>query len=136
MRVSILMVVSVGLGLLVTNPSFAEDESVCSEAQTTIEIGECVGKAYKKADAELNAVWKKVMATFKSNDYMPADDLKTWRETLLASQRDRIKFKEEDYEAVGYEWFGGTGRSNAVIFCMLDRTTTRTKDLKTRFLDG
>ena len=76
------------------------------------------------------------MATFKSNDYMPADDLKTWRETLLASRRDWIKFKEEDCEAVGYEWFGGTGRSNAFIFCMLDRTTTRTKDLKTRFLDG
>mgnify|MGYP001823321619 FL=1 len=56
MRVSILMAVSVGFGLLVTSPSFAEDESACSEAQTTIEIGECVGKACKKADAELNAV--------------------------------------------------------------------------------
>ena len=68
MRVSILMAVSVGLGLLVMSPGSAEDESVCADAQTTIAIGECVGKAYKKSDAELNAVWKKVMATFKGND--------------------------------------------------------------------
>lgn len=63
MRVLILMAVSVGCGLLVTSPSFAEDESVC------------------------------------------------------------------------YEWFGGTGRSNAVVVCLLDHTTTRTKDLKACFLD-
>ena len=31
MRVLILMAVSVGCGLLVTSPSFAEDESVCYE---------------------------------------------------------------------------------------------------------
>jgi uncharacterized protein YecT (DUF1311 family) len=85
--------------------------------------------------AELNAVWKKVMTSFKKNDTMPAKDLKAWKETLLASQRDWIKFKEEDCDAVGYEWFGGTGRSNAVVFCLLDHTTARTKDLKARFLD-
>ncbi|MGA9444447.1 MAG: hypothetical protein WBV18_13675 [Methyloceanibacter sp.] len=63
MRVFFLMAVSVGCGLLVTSPSFEEDESVC------------------------------------------------------------------------YEWFGGTGSPNAVVFGLLDHTTTRTKDLKARFLD-
>jgi hypothetical protein len=27
------------------------------------------------------------------------------------------------------------GRPNAVVFCLLDDTTTRTKDFKARFLD-
>ncbi|MEM8744963.1 MAG: lysozyme inhibitor LprI family protein [Pseudomonadota bacterium] len=115
--------------------SAAENKPVCANAQTTVEIGECVRKAFNEADAELNAVWKKVMASFETVDYMPADDLKAWKDTLLASQRDWIKFKEEDCAAVGYEWFGGTGRSNAEVFCLLDHTTARTKDLKARFLD-
>lgn len=135
MRVSMLAVVCLGFGLMGPSPSFAEDQAVCADAQTTVEIGECVGKAYKAADAELNAVWKKVMATFASNDYMPADAQKAWKETLLASQRSWIAFKEEDCKAVGYEWYGGSGRSNAEVFCLLDHTTARTKDLKARFLD-
>ena len=121
MRVLILM--ALGAGLLAASTAFAEEKSICDDAQTTIEIGECVSKEYKKADAELNAVWKQVMATFKNNDYIPAEDLKAWKDTLLASQRDWIKFKEEDCDAVGYEWFGGTGRSNAEVFCLLDHTT-------------
>lgn len=129
------VLMSMTIGLLVTAPAFAEDQPICPDAQTTIEIGECVSKEYDKADAELNAVWKKVMTSFKKNDTMPAKDLKAWKETLLASQRDWVKFKEQDCDAVGYEWFGGTGRSNALVFCLLDHTTARTKDLKARFFE-
>ena len=93
------VLMSMTIGLLVTAPAFAEDQPICPDAQTTIEIGECVSKEYDKADAELNAVWKKVMTSFKKNDTMPAKDLKAWKETLLASQRDWIKFKEEDCDA-------------------------------------
>ena len=120
---------------MLPSPGFAQEQPVCADAQTTIEIGDCVRRAYDTADAELNAVWKKVMASFKTKDYMPAKTLKGWKETLLASQRAWITFKEEDCAAVGYEWYGGTGRSNAEVFCLLDHTTARTKDLKARFLD-
>ncbi|MEM9590987.1 MAG: lysozyme inhibitor LprI family protein [Pseudomonadota bacterium] len=131
----VLLLIALAGWLSSPSPSAAENQPVCANAQTTIEIGECVRKAFNEADAELNAVWKKVMASFETVDYMPADDLKAWKDTLLASQRDWIKFKEEDCAAVGYEWFGGTGRSNAEVFCLLDHTTARTKDLKARFLD-
>lgn len=73
------VLMSMTIGLLLTEPAFAEDQSICPDAQTTIEIGECVSKEYDKADAELNAVWKKVMATFEKNDTMPAKDLKPGR---------------------------------------------------------
>lgn len=126
---------AVAAGLLAAGPSLAEEKPICENAQTTIEIGECVKKEYDKADAELNDVWKAIMATFQDKDYMPAEDVKAWKDALLASQRDWIKFKEEDCDAVGYEWYGGTGRSNAVVFCLLDHTTARTKDLKERFLE-
>ena len=111
--------VTVALALLVSRPSLAEEQSVCADAQTTIEIGDCVRKAFDKADAELNDVWKQVMQTFKPNDYMAAKDLKTWKDMLTASQRAWVEFKEKDCESVSYEWWGGRAL-NAVMFCLLD----------------
>lgn len=135
MRWSLILALGLCLGLMMASSVEAQEAGPCDDAQTTIEIGECVSKAYKAADAELNTVWKEVMGTFAKNDYMPAADLKTWKETLLASQRAWIKFKEEDCETVRYEWWGGSGASNAIVFCLLDHTTARTKDLKARYLD-
>jgi uncharacterized protein YecT (DUF1311 family) len=129
------VLMSMTIGLLVTAAAFAEDQPICPDAQTTIEIGECVSKEYDKADAELNAVWKKVMASFKKNDYLPAEAVKEWKDTMLAAQRDWIAFKEADCDAVGFEWYGGTGQGNAITFCLLGHTTARTKDLKARFLE-
>ena len=131
----IIPAVTVALAPPVSRPSLAEEQSVCADAQTTIEIGDCVRKAFDKADAELNDVWKQVMQTFKPNDYMAAKDLKTWKDMLTASQRAWVEFKEKDCESVSYEWWGGSGASNAVMFCLLDHTTSRTKDLKERYLD-
>lgn len=136
MRFAIIATAAV-LGLFLSRAVLAEEqsESVCSDAQTTIEIGDCVRKAFDKADAELNEVWKQVMKTFKPNDYMTAEELKAWKDALLASQRAWVDFKENDCKAVSYEWWGGSGASNAVMFCQLDHTTSRTKDLKERYLD-
>ena len=75
------------------------------------------------------------MASLKGADLLPGKELQAWRETLLASQRVWVRFKEKDCEAVGYEWFGGSGASNAVVSCWLDHTTARTKDLKARYID-
>lgn len=135
MRNAIITVAALGLGLLLASSAGAEDEAICADAQTTVEIGECVRKAFDEADAELNLVWAQVMKTFKPNDYMPAKELKTWKETLTASQRAWIEFKENDCKAVSYEWRGGSGASNAVVFCLLEHTTRRTEDLKARYLD-
>ena len=132
---NIVMAAIVVLTLLVSRPSLAEEQSICADAQTTVEIGECVRKAFDEADAELNVVWKQVMQTFKPNDYMTAKELKTWKDTLTASQRAWIDFKENDCKSVSYEWWGGSGASNAVMFCLLDHTARRTQDLKERYLD-
>lgn len=135
MRISFIVAACAASGVLLPASVRAEEASVCADAQTTVEIGECVRKAYDRADAELNAVWKQAMATVARADYMAPKDRKAWKETLLASQRAWVQFKEKDCEAVGYDWWGGSGASNAVVFCWLDHTTARTKDLKERYLD-
>lgn len=135
MRFSIMVAAGVWFGLMLASSAIAEEAGPCDDAQTTVEIGKCVRKADDTANAELHAVWKQVMATFKAKDYMSAKEQKAWKDSLLASQRAWVEFKEKDCEAVGYEWWGGTGASNAVVFCWLDHTTARTKDLKARYLD-
>lgn len=113
----------------------AQEASPCADAATTVEIRECLDKAYIRADADLNAVWKQVMAQVGQADYLPAEERKAWKEELLASQRAWIQFKEHDCDAVGFEWFGGTGAPGAILSCLLEHTEARTADLKARFLE-
>lgn len=110
-------------------------ENPCADATTTVEIRGCLDKAYTRADAELNTVWKRVMAQVGSADYLPAKEQKAWKEVLLESQRAWIKFKENDCDAAGFEWYGGTGAPGAIMSCLLEHTEARTKDLKARYLD-
>lgn len=113
----------------------ADAADPCAEAATTIAMRECLDKAYTRADAELNAVWKKVMAQVGGADYLPAKERKAWKEELLVSQRAWIEFKEHDCDAVGFEWYGGSGAGGAILSCLLEHTEARTSDLKARYLD-
>jgi uncharacterized protein YecT (DUF1311 family) len=107
----------------------------CASATSNVEIKACLAKAYERADKELNAVWKQVMANVNDADTLPAKERKAWKDELLESQRAWIQFKEHDYDAVGYEWWGGSGAGGAVSSCLLDHTVARTKDLRQRYLD-
>ena len=109
-------------------------QAACENATTTVEMGGCLDKEYKRADAELNRVWKLVQKSIDASDFVPADQRKIWKQVLLDGQRGWIKFKENDcLQAVPYEWYGGSGAGNAAMSCALDMTEARTKDLKARY---
>ena len=76
------------------------------------------------------------MASLAEADHMPAQERKARKEELLESQRAWITFKSRDCDAVGFEWWGGTGASGAILSCLLEHTTVRTKDLRARYLDN
>lgn len=122
------------LGLWAT-AGMAEEANPCADAVTTIAMRECLDKAYTRADAALNAVWKQVMANVSEADYLPAKERKAWKDELLTSQRAWIQFKEHDCDAVGYEWWGGSGAGGAILSCLLEHTEARSQDLKARYLD-
>jgi len=113
----------------------ADAETPCADADTTVAMRECLDKEYIRADAALNAVWKKVMAQVSAADHLPAKEAKEWKDELLASQRAWIQFKEHDCDAAGFEWYGGTGAPGAILSCLLEHTEARTSDLKARYLD-
>ncbi|MFN0263076.1 lysozyme inhibitor LprI family protein [Tepidamorphus sp. 3E244] len=108
--------------------------ATCEDATTTVEMGACLEKEYKRADSELNRIWGLVQSSIEASDYVPAEERETWKKVLLDAQRGWVQFKENDcFSAVPYEWYGGSGAGNAAMSCALDMTEARTKALKQRY---
>jgi uncharacterized protein YecT (DUF1311 family) len=114
----------------------AQAANACADADTNLAMKDCLGKAYLKADKELNVVWKQVLQSVGDADYLTPEQRGAWKKELREAQRAWVQFKEHDCNgAVGYEWWGGSGASGAISSCLLSKTEARTKDLKQRYLD-
>lgn len=122
--------------LALSGAARAEDapQPNCDSPMSTAEINICSDREYGRADAELNAVFKKVLASIaKAGDDKPYD-AKSWEAQLRASQRAWIAYRDADCKGlVPMEWSGGTGTTGAVLGCMIEKTRTRTKELADRY---
>jgi uncharacterized protein YecT (DUF1311 family) len=122
--------------LAVAGPALAQDIPGCENATSNIELGMCTSNAYQAADKELNDLWPKVLKYIDGQgEYMPADALQKWKETIIAAQKAWVTFKESDCAAVEYEWWGGSGAGQAQTACLYAHTAARVEDLKARYLD-
>jgi uncharacterized protein YecT (DUF1311 family) len=120
---------------LLAAPAFAQDDPLAECDGPTPVMNACIFEKYEQADAELNRVWQRVLATIRPSDFMPAEAANEWREHLIAAQRAWVTFKEEDCNgAVAYEWYGGSGANAAVGVCLYAKTVARTEDLSLRYL--
>ncbi len=113
-----------------------EHEDPCANAESTMEINDCMRGVFEQADAELNRVYRAVMASIDEADHVPADKRKEWKQQLREAQRDWVSFKEKDCEVVYYEWWLGSGANAAALGCLISKTETRTNDLKERYAIG
>lgn len=132
------------VGILITGSLTADSPGAFADEEprvdcenlsgNTHEINVCSERDYAAADAKLNAVWKNVLAHVSENGGEAPWDAKSWEETLRASQRAWVAFRDADCkDAVPMEWTGGTGTTAAVLGCLTEKTRARTKDLETRF---
>lgn len=105
---------------------------------TNVEMTACVWEQYEAADAELNAVWREVLASIEaSSDLMPPEAVQDWRTGLVQAQRAWAEFKDADCNiAVAHEWYGGTGANAAVGSCLYQHTQDRIDDLRERYLSN
>jgi len=120
--------------ILPTAARAQEQEDPCPEAETTVEINQCLKQRYEQADAELNRVYRAVTAHIDEADSMPAETRQQWKNQLREAQRHWIAFKETDcLEVVAYEWWQGSGATAATLGCMIEKTESRTNALKERY---
>jgi uncharacterized protein YecT (DUF1311 family) len=131
------LLVGVGVPAAVAQPPPTESliERACASSKSNVELRDCLGKFAEKADRDLNAVWKRVLASIDASELKPAQRL-DWRKKLTAAQRHWVQFRQADCSApVGYEWFGGTGMGGAVSTCIAKHTLDRIQHLEARYLD-
>jgi len=98
-----------------------QDKSPCDNAQTTIEMGECAGREYQKADAELNSVYRQLMSSLSDRESESA---------LKTAQQAWLKYRDANCEFETFDSRGGTIHPVAYSFCLAHMTSTRTKELR------
>jgi uncharacterized protein YecT (DUF1311 family) len=106
----------------------------CAKATATVELNFCAEKELDKADAALNAVYKKVLAYIAKTGGDKPYDAKSWEAALRESQRAWVAFRDADCKGlIPMSWTGGTGTTGEVLGCMLDKTKVRTTELESLY---
>lgn len=93
-------------------------------------IGDCLERAQRVADKELNETYARAMKSIGSDD----DAASKWRERLRLTQQAWIRFRDADCgDVISFEWMNGTGAGPAASACLVAHTIERTAELKRRY---
>lgn len=118
--------------ILVFSPSslLAQGQPNCKDPQTQTEMNICAGMDYKAADAELNRIYRSVIAHMKDIDADLPPELKGAEKALRAAQRAWIPYRDKACESYGFLARGGSMESMLVGHCLTEVTRNRTRELK------
>ena len=97
----------------------------CPNAQSQAEMNDCAGREYKKADAELNQVYQKLVGMLEADD----------KAQLKAVEMTWIKYRDANCDFVADQYKGGSMRPMILGFCLADMTRNRASELKDQIKD-
>ncbi|MCO5080295.1 MAG: lysozyme inhibitor LprI family protein [Rhizobiaceae bacterium] len=116
---------------IAATPAAAQEDLDCENAMAQVELNMCADQDYRKADAELNKIWKEARQTAKELDAdQSSDDMKGAEAALLAAQRAWITYRDRSCELAGFEARGGSMEPMLVSGCLAEMTRARTKELR------
>lgn len=118
--------------LLAAAPAVDPDASDCDDNSPQQMLNICAANAAQAADYEMNLAWKHVAAEMKRRDTQI--DRKTDREpgffdTLLASQRAWITYRDKQCQVASFEMRGGSGAAQIHGGCFYELTRARIAQL-------
>lgn len=90
----------------------------CPNASTQQEIDRCALEHFRKADKELNSVYRRIISKLGAVD----------RANLIDAQRAWLKYRDRNCKAER-QFHGGTLAPTVEAFCLQDSTQARTKEL-------
>lgn len=125
--------------LLAAGPAVDPDATDCDDNSPQQMLNICAANAAQAADYELNLVWKRVAAEMKRRDAQI--DRKTDREpgffdTLLASQRAWLTYRDRQCLLASFEMRGGSGASQIHGGCFHELTRARIAQLNALIQTG
>jgi uncharacterized protein YecT (DUF1311 family) len=113
------------LSLLAARAVSAQQKNECSEAQSQAEMNACASSQYRKADDELNAVYKQLISKYRSHA--------EFVQKLRLAQQSWLKFRDADVNCFFYQ-DDKTPSGSVSPMCRSLRltalTVARTKQLK------
>jgi len=117
-----------------TSAARADDPDIdCIRPPNTQAVIWCSGKELRRADDELNIIYKKALAYLVKIDKSRAEfgqtDVGVAR-SLDDAERAWLKYRDNNCDAMSAESLGGTAYSAYVFYCQIEMTRTRTKELK------
>jgi len=101
----------------------------CKTAVTTPEVGECAAIEQRSVEAKLNVVYQRVLKSLDQPD-TEVEKFSQMRSSLIAAQREWIKFRDADCQAVYTYYQAGTIRGLMFTACMKSHAENRIKDLE------
>lgn len=104
-------------------------EQDCGNAANTLEINACLQKQQEQTEAQLNQVYREVLAQISAESAQP-DSPAQMKQQFIAAQRAWISFREKDCQAVYTFWSQGTIRNAMYLGCMRSRAEQRIKELQ------
>lgn len=118
--------------LLAAAPAVDVNATDCDDNSPQQMLNICAANAAQAADYELNLVWKRVAAEMKRRD--TEIDRKTDREplhfdTLLASQRAWLTYRDKQCLLASFEMRGGSGAPQIHGGCFHELTRARIAQL-------
>lgn len=93
-------------------------QAPCPNALTQREIDRCATEQFRRADHELNQVYKRILSRLYSGD----------RSNLIQTQRAWLKYRDSNCKAER-QFHGGSLALTIEAFCLRDITDARTKEL-------
>lgn len=113
-----------GTALLKASPSSAQhmnaENGPCPDVVVTSDLSECFNRAYKQADAELNAVYRRIMAVLN-------EDGKT---KLRSAQRAWIAYRDAACAAEASPYRDGSAFGDVELACLEAATRQRVEFMK------
>lgn len=119
--------------LLLLSAAAADSGIDCENAMAQPELNACAYQEYERADAALNAQWKRTVATMKERDRSldrSYDKRPGFYDTLLAAQRAWLTYRDQHCASEGYSMRGGSAESMVISGCKTRLTEARTAQLK------
>ena len=103
----------------------------CENALTQSDMNQCAAREFDSADRQLNIQWTRTASEMRRRDQRDLGDGRPgYFETLLASQRAWLTYRDTQCRVEGYYARGGSLEPLLVSTCKADLTRERTQTLR------
>jgi uncharacterized protein YecT (DUF1311 family) len=105
----------------------APQKGPCDAAATQLELNQCYGEQFRKADAHLNSVYANLLKQMQSEAAI---------QKLKVAEKAWIHYRDLHCEAARYEYEGGSISPMVWAQCMATTTEHRIEELKAAYENG